>query len=123
MATMEASLKRWFNEEFRIANPEFLELVRQWRRQVDVKSYSEAAWVLASGVKELVSPSVPINIPTIVITSENDLGSTPDMSVAIASDIENAEMTIVPGLKHLGLIEEPKKFTEAVIDFLKRHNL
>ena len=120
MATMEAALERWFTDGYRTSNPDFMKTVRAWRRQVDDQSYAEAAWVLATGVKELTRATTPVNVPTIVITSEYDSGSTPDMAVTIAGEIDQAEICIVPQLKHLGLIERPQSFTAPVIEFFRK---
>ena len=120
MATMEAALERWFTDDYRTAYPGFMETVRVWRRQVDAQSYAEAAWVLATGVKELTRPTKRVNVPTIVITSENDSGSTPDMAATIAGEIDQVEICIVPELKHLGLIEQPQSFTLPVIEFFRK---
>ena len=120
MATMEAALERWFTKGFRMANPSLMEKVRQWRMKVDKKSYAEAAWVLATGVKELTRPANRIAVPSIVLTSQNDSGSTPDMTLAIASEIETAEISIVPDLQHLGLMEQPEVFTAPVIEFFRK---
>ena len=120
MATMEAALERWFTDDYRTSYPDFMETVRVWRRQVDAQSYAEAAWVLATGVKELTRPTKRVNVPTIVITSENDSGSTPDMAATIASEIDQVEVCIVPELKHLGLIEQPQSFTLPVIEFFRK---
>ena len=97
-----------------------METVRAWRRQVDAQSYAEAAWVLATGVKELTRPTTPVTVPTIVITSDNDSGSTPDMAATIAGEIDQAEICIVPELKHLGVVEQPQLFTAPVIDFFRK---
>lgn len=123
MATMDAALERWFTSSFRASNPDFMDLVRAWRQQVDPKSYAEAAWVLATGVKELTRPAIPLEVPSIVITSQNDRGSTPAMCAAIAAEITGAEHCVVPDLQHLGLIEQPQSFTAPVIDFFKRTEL
>jgi pimeloyl-ACP methyl ester carboxylesterase len=120
MATMEAALERWFTDDYRVSHPDFMETVRVWRRQVDAQSYAEAAWVLATGVKELTRPTKRVNVPTIVITSENDSGSTPNMAASIASEIDQVEICIVPELKHLGLIEQPQSFTLPVIEFFRK---
>tara|TARA_Y100000022_G_scaffold133471_1_gene115873 strand:- start:464 stop:1279 length:816 start_codon:yes stop_codon:yes gene_type:complete len=120
MATMEAALERWFTDDYRTSYPDFMETVRVWRRQVDTQSYAEAAWVLATGVKELTRPTKRVNVPTIVITSENDSGSTPDMAATIAGEIDQVEICIVPELKHLGLIEQPQSFTLPVIEFFRK---
>ena len=120
MATMEAALQRWFTDDYRVSHPDLMDTVRAWRRQVDAKSYAEATWVLATGVKELTRTTKKINVPTIVITSENDSGSTPDMAASIAGEIDQVEICIVPELKHLGLIEQPQSFTLPVIEFFRK---
>ena len=120
MATMEAALERWFTNDYRTSNPDLMKTVRAWRRQVDAQSYAEAAWVLATGVKELTRATTPVNVPTIVITSEYDSGSTPDMAVTIAGEIDQAEICIVPKLKHLGLMERPQSFTAPVVEFFRK---
>ncbi len=96
--------------------------VIDWRSQVDAESYAQAAWVLANGVRELIAPDPPITAPTLVMTCENDSGSTPKMSYDIAAEIEGAETIIVPHLQHLGLMEDPKAFTCPICEFLERTN-
>lgn len=120
MATLDAALDRWFTAEFRAARPEEIDRVRAWRAGVDAESYAQAAWVLANGVRELVGPRPPITVPSLVMTSETDSGSTPAMSHAIAAEIAGSETLIVSGLKHLGLMEKPDAFSRPVLDFLER---
>lgn len=135
MSTMPDALKRWFTPDFLTSsqissqapgNPEHsdvhgAELVTRWRHQVDAESYAEAAWVLANGVRELINPQPALDVPALVMTSENDSGSTPVMSRDIAAEIAQSELLIVPRLQHLGLMEEPTLFTDAIIEFLNRH--
>ena len=128
-STFDAALKRWFTPEcrnaaragdgYRPGSPP--DLVRQWRAEADAESYAGAAWVLAHGVRELIRPDPPITAPTLVMTCVNDSGSTPDMSRAIASEIPGAELDIVPGLQHLGLMEAPARFAGPIRDFLERN--
>lgn len=121
MATMDAALKRWFTPGYlaRGAGPE---QVKDWRTQVDPASYAGAAWVLAHGVRELIAPDPPVTAPALVMTCENDSGSTPAMSRAIATEIAGSELHIVPGLQHLGLMERPDLFSTPVRDFLERYS-
>ena len=119
MATMDEALKRWFTPAY-LAIGDGVALVRGWRGQTDLESYAQAAWVLASGVPELVRPAPPITVPTLVMTCEDDSGSTPAMAHAIASEIAGAETVIVPGLRHLGLMEKPCAFAVPILDFLER---
>ena len=119
LSTLPAALERWFTPEYREGNGAGLELVRKWREQTDSESYAQAAWVLANGVRELIQPKQNITAPTLVMTCENDSGSTPAMSEAIAEEISGSEIEIVSHLKHLGLMEKPERFSEPVIRFLK----
>jgi len=118
MATLPAALERWFTPGYRAARPEVMDRVRDWRARVEPGSYARAAWVLAAGVRELVAPDRPVAVPTLVMTCEDDSGSTPEMSRAIARGIPGAEVRILPGLRHLGLMEEPDAFATPVTAFL-----
>ncbi len=123
LATMDAALTRWFTPDYLVKHPGQAEQVKAWRLQADQESYSQAAWVLANGVRELINPSPTIRVPTLVITGENDSGSTPAMSHAIAAEIPEAETLIVPALQHLGLIEQPNLFMQPIVDFLANQEL
>ena len=120
MATMDAAILRWFTPEFRAAHPDQTNLIRGWRAQADPTTYPQATMVLATGVAELIRPTPPITTPTLVMTCENDSGSTPAMSHAIAAEIAGSETIIIPNLQHLGLLEDPAAFTGPVVDFLDR---
>ncbi|KMW58234.1 Beta-ketoadipate enol-lactone hydrolase [Candidatus Rhodobacter oscarellae] len=116
MATMDAALKRWFTPSYLQTGPG-PNLVREWRAQVDAESYAGAAWVLAHGVRELVDKC--FTAPTLVMTCENDTGSTPAMSEAIAAQCATPRLKIIPKLQHLGLMEDPQAFTAPILDFLE----
>ena len=118
MATMGAALDRWFTPEFLTSGTDAPARVTDWRLAADPVSYGQSAWVLAHGVRELIRPSPAIRHPALVITCENDTGSTPDMSHEIASEIAGAQSLIVPKLKHLGMMEDPEAFTAPILKFL-----
>ena len=89
----------------------------------DPGNYTRHRQVLATGVVELIKPSPPIAVPTLVMTCEHDSGSTPAMAHAIASEIAGAQTVIVPRLQHLGLIERPELFIQPILRFLGRRTL
>lgn len=119
-ATIDATLERWFTPGFRAEQPEYVAMIRGWVLANDKTVYAQNRWVLANGVVELIRPVPPIAVPTLVMTCENDRGSTPAMSHAIAEEIAASETIIVPDRQHLGLLEEPHAFTSPILDFLKR---
>ena len=53
------------------------------------------------------------------MTCQNDSGSTPAMSQAIAQEIMDSELSILPKLQHLGLLEDPNAFAGPLLAFLR----
>jgi len=117
-ATLDATIERWFTPGFREARPEVIAQVRAQVLSNDPVTYTQCRQVLAGGVVELIRPNPPITTPTLVMTCENDSGSTPAMSHAIAAEIAGAKTIIVPRLQHMGLIESPELFTAPLLRFL-----
>ncbi len=117
-ATLDATITRWFTPGFIEANPDTIKTVRGWVLANDPESYAKCRKVLAFGVVELIRPDPPLNHPTLVITCENDSGSTPAMSDAIGSEIDGARVVIVPRLQHMGLVEQPALFLAPMLEFL-----
>ena len=116
--TLDATIERWFTKSFRDAQPGVIALVRKWVLDNDPASFAQCRRVLAHGVIELIRPEPAIRIPTLVMTCENDTGSTPAMSHAIAAEIAGARTIIVPELQHMGLVERPALFTGPLLQFL-----
>ena len=119
-ATLDATIERWFTPEFRRRRDDVIRKIRRRVLANDPITYAQCREVLAHGVIELIRPEPPITHPTIAITCENDSGSTPAMSHAIASEISGAEVVIIPGLRHMGLVERPEMFADPILEFLDR---
>lgn len=117
-ATLNATIERWFTAEFRANNDDYIQQVRSWVLANELEAYAQCRWVLAAGVVELIRPQPPITHPTLVITCENDSGSTPAMTDSIASEITGARAFIIPTLQHMGLVERPNLFLKPMLDFL-----
>ncbi len=117
-ATLDATIERWFTRSFRETQLGIIALVRKWVLDNDPVSFAQCRQVLARGVIELIRPEPAIRIPTLVMTCENDSGSTPAMSHAIAAEIAGARTIIVPELQHMGLVEQPTLFTTPLLQFL-----
>jgi len=117
-ATIDTTLDRWFTPGFRADHPVVVAEVRRRVLATDAEALSRARRVLAVGVGELVRPDPPICVPMLVVTGEHDSGSTPGMARAMAAEVDEAEVAIVPGLRHLGLLERPDLFAEPIRRFL-----
>jgi len=117
-ATVEASLQRWFTPGYLATQSQIVAPIRDSVLATDPHSFAQVREILATGVVELVRPTPPIEVPALVVTCENDSGSTPKMARGIAAEMVDAKIVIVPHLKHLGLIEDPQIFTQTLIGFI-----
>ncbi len=117
-ATVEAALKRWFTDSFRIANPDVMDTVRHWVLANRKDVYHTIYRVLADGVDEITTPTPAITCPTLVITGDEDYGNGPEMTHAIAAEIEGSETVILPGLRHMALAEDPEAINAPLRKFL-----
>ena len=117
---LDVTLARWFTDTFLINHSDQVDLVRNVVLANDAKNYAAHRQVLAEGVVELIRPNPPLTHPSLVITCQNDTGSTPTMSHAIAEEINGAETIIIQHLKHMGLVEAPSAFAEPITSFLRK---
>ncbi|MDW4551552.1 alpha/beta fold hydrolase [Defluviimonas sp. D31] len=120
-ATVEAALVRWFSDAYRTAHPEMMALVRGWVLANDPTIYPSLYRILAEGIDEIVAPNPPVDVPALVLTGDEDYGNGPEMTEAIAAEIEGAEVHVLPGLRHMALAEAPESVNCPVIEFLDLH--
>ncbi len=119
--TVGAALQRWFTDAFQKDHPDVIDLVRKWVLANDNAFYPDIYQLLADGVEELIAPKKPIRCPTLVMTGEEDYGNSPGMTNAIAAEIPSAETVILPGLRHMAMMEAPAVFNEKLVPFLDAH--
>jgi pimeloyl-ACP methyl ester carboxylesterase len=117
-ATVEAALVRWFTDDFRAANPRVMDLVRSWVLGNNPATYPDYYAILVEGVAGVVAPQPPLTLPTLVITGDQDYGNGPEMTQAIAADIPGAQTLILPGLRHMALMEDPAAINTPLRAFL-----
>jgi pimeloyl-ACP methyl ester carboxylesterase len=121
-STVEAALERWFTEPFRAANPAMMETVRGWVIANGKATYDTIYRVLASGIDEIVAPDPAISCPALVITGDEDYGNGPEMTQAIAAEIQGAKAVVLKGLRHMALAEDPDAVNRPIRAFLDTLN-
>lgn len=117
-ATVEAALERWFTAGYAARHPEVLDRVRGWILANDPEVYPLSYRVLAEGDRELAAAVAAIRAPTLVMTGGEDRGNSPDMTRRLAALVPGARAEIVPGLRHMGLAEDPEAFNRPLLAFL-----
>jgi len=120
LATIEPAIKRWFNLEFMDLQEETVSKIRERLQTNDAASYLAAYTLFATADEELWPQIQQINIPTQIITGENDLGSNPEMARQMHEMIVGSELMIVPNMRHMLPIEGAEIVNEAIRSFIER---
>lgn len=115
----QQAIERWFTPAFRKAHPEVIEAVLDRLGRNTASSYRHAYRYFADSDAEAAATHGSIHLPCLVITGEDDRNSTPAMTHEIADGIADATAHILPGLRHMGLVEDPNAVLDLVVPFLK----
>jgi pimeloyl-ACP methyl ester carboxylesterase len=112
-AVVEATLKRWFTEDFRVRGGD---AAARERLLTDNVSGWASAWRSISSLDAL--PKLGrVQAPTICVAGELDLSSPPAIVRQIADAIPNARYVELRGAPHMLFIEQPRETAEAVFGF------
>lgn len=113
----DAAIARWFSKEFKSANPDIIDAVREGLISNDLDSYLSAYRVFATADEELAPRLDNINCPVMAVTSDGDGNSTPAMSHAIAESVQDGRAIVWDGLAHGAPIEDPARVARTLIEF------
>ncbi|HKF73926.1 MAG TPA: alpha/beta fold hydrolase [Stellaceae bacterium] len=107
--SIESAIARWLNTDFRKSHPEAVAAIERRMRSNDRAAYLASYRVFATADAEVLGVLDHVRCPTLVLTGEHDTGSTPAMAKALAARLRAATLAILPGLRHLALLEEPEQ--------------
>lgn len=119
-STIDAAIERWFTPHWRDAHRQAIAEVRAAVLANDRIVYPKIYRVLAESDEEIAAAIANLRIPLLAMTGAEDHGNSADMARRMAALVPGAEVKIVPGLRHMGLWEQPDDFTGAMLDFLAR---
>ncbi|MCM3745151.1 alpha/beta fold hydrolase [Sporosarcina luteola] len=121
-ATIEPAIQRWFTPEYRYAQDGTVGRIRRRLQTNNPTSYIVAYRLFATADQELWKKLDQIDIPTLVITGEDDIGSTPEMAQQIHEKIAGSELVIVPAMRHMLPVERPDIVNEAIHSFIRKNS-
>jgi pimeloyl-ACP methyl ester carboxylesterase len=111
------SAARWFTPAFIESNPELVAGEVGIVSVTDHVPYAASYEVLAT--TEIIDQLSAITAPTLIITGENDVGSTPRMSRAVQEKIARSQMVVVDDLQHYLHIEGAQTIADLVNGFIR----
>lgn len=107
---------RWFTDDFIAANPEIIERRLQQVIDTDAEVFLNVFRIYAG--TEMAPWLHEVTAPSLVLTGENDGGCNPRLNKGIAARLPNAELVILPRVKHSILVEAPQEVSAHLIRFM-----
>jgi 3-oxoadipate enol-lactonase len=116
---VEPTVQRWFSDEFKAANPQVLQNVRNMIRGTTTLGYLGVTAAFLS--LDLEDKLPQIKAPTLYLSgAEDKMGGPPALMAELAKKVPGAQHRSVPKAAHIANIQNPAGFNKEVSDFLKR---
>jgi len=119
ISTIEPAIARWFTPTFIENHHDTVNAVRQRLEGNDHASYLAAYRVFATADSDYFDRLNEIRCPTLIITGEHDVGSTPQMAYEIGKRVHGSKVTIVPDVKHMLPVEGKDEVISTLLPFLE----
>jgi 3-oxoadipate enol-lactonase len=109
-------LDRWFSEDFRRRDPSEVERIAG----IFVRCAKEthAACCRALGGFDVTEQLREIHHPALVLVGEDDYATPITMSQIIADNIPRSKMQVLPGVRHMSIVEAPESWNE-ILSFVQ----
>ncbi len=118
-ALAQPSLDRWLTEPYRKAHPE---VVRSFASTIGATSVDGFAGCgRAISQIDFTDRLGGLRIPTLIMVGEQDTGTTVAVAREIEQAIPGAELVVLPSAAHLSNVEQPDRFNETLLAFLRRN--
>ena len=111
------SIKRWFSEKYLDDNPQVYDFFYNLLENKKNEDFLPAYKIFVNSENYQINYS-NFNIPTLVMTGENEVGSTPLMSEGISKEIKNSDLYIIRNAKHGATIEQAETVNKKIYKFL-----
>ena len=115
---VDSGARRWFTDHDRKTHGREIAEILGWMRDGDFQAKCKAHRVFATSDPQLTGRLGAISCPTLVMTGENDTGSTPEMARKMAAAIPNAELRILAGQHHMMPVLDADRVNAMLLDFL-----
>jgi 3-oxoadipate enol-lactonase len=113
---VDTNMQRWFTEGFCARSPQTIDRMREIFVTTKVPGYVACCQAIAAMDFRASNPS--IKAPTLVIVGSQDVATPPSAGEAIQQQIKGARLIRVEAA-HISNMEQPKAYTEAVLNFLQ----
>ena len=111
------ALKRWFTDDYINKNPNIYEKICSMLEENNMENFLKVYRLFVEHKDDEKFEN--IKTKTLIMTGENDIGSTPEMSKNLSKKIANSKINIVSEGKHLCSIECADDVNNAIKEHIK----
>ena len=111
------SINRWFSDDFLKNNPEVYKFFYNLLEKKNNEDFLSAYKVFVESDQYNIRYS-NFKMPTLIMTGENEVGSTPLMSEGISKEIDDSELYIIKSAKHGATVEQAEAVNQKLNNFL-----
>ena len=111
------SINRWFNSEFLKKNPSIYKYFDNMLKKNKTKYFLPAYRLFVESDNYILDYS-NFNMPTLIMTGEKDIGSTPIMSRRLNKKIKKSKLYIIPNAKHMVTFEKSDLINKRIMKFI-----
>jgi 3-oxoadipate enol-lactonase len=114
---VDGTLERWFTPAYLENNPPQVQLIRKLFLATPLAGYLGCSEAIRS--LNYLERLGEINIATLIIVGEEDLGTPVAAAEAMHTRISNSKLVVLPSAAHLSNVQQAERFNDALIDFLQ----
>ena len=111
------ALKRWFTDEYLNKNPNIYKKITSMIEKNNIENFLKVYELFVNHLDN--EDFKNIKTKTLIMTGENDTGSTPEMSKNLSMKIANSKVKIISNGKHLCGIECADDINNAIREHIK----
>jgi len=113
----EDSIHRWFSQKYLEKNPGVYEYFSNILNRKKNENFLPAYKLFVESDNYNINFS-NFNMPTLIMTGKNEVGSTPEMSEKLHQKIANSELLIIPNAQHMATYEQDKLVNSKIYSFI-----
>jgi 3-oxoadipate enol-lactonase len=113
---LEATLRRWFTDDFRRTDPETVAWITDLILATPPQGFIGCCRAIQGF--DVTARLGAIDTPVLLLPGEKDPGTLPAYSEVIRERVPGARLTLVPGAAHLSNVERAEFVTAAMLEFL-----
>ncbi len=113
-STVDAAIARWFGDPVPDGDTRMAGEVRRSLLSADPVGYARAYRVFAESDDRYDGRLGAISAPALFVTGQDDPHSTPAMSEAMAADAPHGRAVVLPGERHMIILQNPGKASELI---------